>query len=103
MTDPDFLCGAERKIEAAAACKRTAIVDAYSYRASVLWIFDFNDRAQGQSDGPCGKSTGIERFTTGGRPTGKFASVPGRCHFVDRGLRGLVFTNVAKLYGLEEA
>ena len=89
VSDTDFLRGAERKVETAAEHKRTAIVDAHSYRAAVLWILDFHDRAQRQSDGRRGKSTGIEGFTTGSRPTSKFVSIPGCCDFMDRRLRGL--------------
>jgi len=41
--DPDCLRGAARKVEAAAAYEWTAIVDAHSHRAPILWILDFHD------------------------------------------------------------
>jgi hypothetical protein len=59
VSDPDCLRGAERKVEAAAARERTAIIDAHSYPTPVLGVLDLHDRAQRQSDGCRSKSTGI--------------------------------------------
>jgi hypothetical protein len=43
VSDTYFLRGAERKVEAAAARERTAIVDAHSYRAPIFWVLDLHD------------------------------------------------------------
>ena len=86
-SNANFLRGTERKIETPTVHIRTAIVDAHSYRASILWILDFHNGTQRYGNRCRRKPMGVERFTTGSQPTGKSPSVPGCDDFVDGILR----------------
>ena len=87
MGDPDFVCGVERKVQAAPRDEGTAIVNTHSYRAPVLCIFDLQDRTQRYGNGCCSKSMRVETFATGCRSTGESASIPGCDDFMDGRLR----------------